>query len=752
MTFVDYPGHLVAFVLLTVCGVIAYAAFRSSELCKTKHKFLRLFLMIIRYAVILLLLLILWNPSGYTRRKNFADNSIMVVFDTSRSMSVKDDSQISRLDKAINVFKGIFDYTETGSLKHNFYGFDSHVYYSGSTNLLRRWGSQTDMQNVFALLGKRIDYSRPEDSEDFQDDKDSAVSNQNSRISGIVIFTDGQVKNKGASSYASLIDDKLPLLIIGVGPREHHVDMAIESINVPSRVAIDSLVPVEVAVHIDRSANQPVTVELLKDDYVIDSNQIDPVSISGNGISGVSDNGDSESKREILNFNIPADRLGRHCYTARIQTSEKEINTENNIRHTMVEVIDIPTFKVLFYSRTANFNVGKIRQALARDPRIQLDLAFDIIRSPVLSTDASKACGYISLPSNFEEFCKYDLIILGPSDFGAWTNAQIDGLRDFVIDRGGGLVLLPARDNSSLALLTNGKLGDLLPVIFDSRRERIWPPNKGRIELPEKYFEEPVLSEPDLRLLQTPTSAYYRILDTKPAATVLAHVEQSPAIVIHRVGRGKVCLLNIVKLFLWYEEDIEGGLLSRLFTSLSSQLVNAPGDATNIEVFAERSDERSNKVTFNAYVCDKSYHPVDQANVLLTIDDRVLSMYPASNGYFAVEIDDLKNQSIVATVQAENNGIFIGERTVAVNLPPVRDEMFDTQLDEKFLCELATQVKGKYIYVDDLKKDVIDLFEARSLVGVSEQVTSLWPNWPLLLVLCALLSFAWFIRRSRGLV
>jgi hypothetical protein len=418
----------------------------------------------------------------------------------------------------------------------------------------------------------------------------------------------------------------------------------------------------------------------------------------------------------------------------------------------MVDVADIENLKVLLYSRTANFDIGKIRQALASDARIELELAFDVIRSPVLSTDASQACGYVKLPDDREGFRKYDVIILGPCDLISWTDVQVDGLHSFVADRGGGLVVLPGREGLGPATWRHNEARELLPAILDAYNERIWPPHSGQMELAQEAVDEQVLNGEDLGLLDSPTAAHYRILDTKPAATVLAHVGGTPAIAIHRVGRGKVCLLNISKLFLWYDGKSEGGLLSRVFSSLVSAMALPGGATSNVEVFIERAEPQSSAITFSAYICDQYSEPLDGANVLLTLGDRVLPMNPTSHGYYTAQVDDADNQSVIATVQAESGGVFIGEKTVAANLPPLRGEMTDTQLDERFLISLATKVKGRYVHIDDLKKGAANMFEAKTLAGVSEQVTSLWPTWPLLLLIFAVLTFGWFLRRAKGLV
>ena len=78
--------------------------------------------------------------------------------------------------------------------------------------------------------------------------------------------------------------------------------------------------------------------------------------------------------------------------------------------------------------------------------------------------------------------------------------------------------------------------------------------------------------------------------------------------------------------------------------------------------------------------------------------------------------------------------------------------MTNTELDEKFLRELTGRLNGKYFYVDDVGNDISKMFEAQTQVGSSRRITSIWPNWPLLFVLCIVLSISWFVRRAIGMV
>jgi len=299
---------------------------------------------------------------------------------------------------------------------------------------------------------------------------------------------------------------------------------------------------------------------------------------------------------------------------------------------------------------------------------------------------------------------------------------------------------------------TDRKAKALMPVIFDAGNPTIWPSSPGQIELTLEALESKVLDHGALQDNDRSVSPYYRVTNPKPASATLASIQDTPIISVHRVGRGRVCLLNISRLFSLYREDLQGGLLYKMMTGLNAHLGRVRAREAGIELFAERVDGQTDKIKFEAYVCDNSFAPVAGANVLLNIRDEVLSMNETERGYYIVQVEDIHGQAIVATAQAELNGVFLGEKTVAVNLPPVKSEMTSIELDEKFLRELAGKLNGKYFYADDVSDDIGQMFEAQTMVGSSHSITSVWPGWPLLVVLCVMLGVSWFIRRAIGLV
>jgi len=773
MIFVDYPGHFIAVLLMVGFAALIVFAFRGTailavfsragspchEVLKAKLKRQRLLLMLLQYAAVVLLLLVAWNPSRSKESEMFSRNSVVALFDTSQSMSIGEDAQKTRLDKAIAAFTEKFRPSDSEGPQYKVFGFDRQAYYSGSVELLRRWGVKTDLHGAFTLLHK---YS------DGNTDANLSAIRWADKVAGAVIFTDGQAADKNIEAYLPLsprLSAGVPwpvagaklsngkecrIVLVGVGSRQPQRDIAIKSITAPSRVAIDTAYDVQVGVALRGLKDDPVTIELLQDDHVIDSNQLDTAKLS----PGKSRQTQSRSAtyEAIVDFTVGADTLGSHTLSARAKPCEKEVNLANNLRSTVVQVTEEQKLKVLFYCQVANFNVGKIRQALDRDDKIQLDLGLDAIKNPALSQDAMETCGYTKLPDRREELNKYDIIILGPCDAGSLTDAQVDSLYSFVVDRGGGLILVPARAGSTAQIWTNDKIQSLMPVIIPDSSGLNQTDNSGRMELTFEGIDSKIISQPDLTSQDQLVSAYSRITDTKPAASTLATVRDTPVICVHRVGRGRVCLINVSQLFLLYRQDRDGGLLHKLMSGLTSYVGRVANVEAGVELFAQRPSEESDKVRFSAYVCDKSFAPVSGANVLLNVRGQTLSMNQASPGYYAAEVENARDETIVATAQAEINGVFLGEKTIAVNLPPVRTEMADTELDEEFLVALAKRLNGKYVHLEDLTKDAAQMFQAQVQTGSVKRMTSVWPTWLLLLPLCLLLSISWYLRRAIGLV
>ena len=729
MIFTNYPGHLVAAGLVLASAALLFFACRGSQLRTPERRKYTWLLAALQYVVVLSLLVILWDPSAWRTEPVFDKNSVLTVFDTSESMSVADDGRLMRLDKALREFESSLRPQGAAGPEYKLYGFDERVYPCGSPALLRRWGSVSNLQEVFSWMAD----SAPRDT------PGATVAGP----AGVVVFTDGQADDKDVRHYLPLPSGELPVLLVGVGSRRPLVDVAVKSILAPASAAVDTAFTATVTVTAAGTGNDAVTLELLCDGAALSSRPLGRAQFHSSGA------GPQEATAEFI---VPAQGLGTRVLTARVTPGKGEVNLANNSRSTVVEIARGRTLEVLLYSQWANFDIGKIRQALARDDRMHLDLGFDVIRDVGFVGLASQGSGGVKLPETKEGFYRYDVIILGPCEPGGLTSVQREGLYNFVAERGGGLILLPGQTILSLAVWRDERTQALLPVVFENQPHRLWPPRPGAIGL---TFEAQVGRLFDPNAFADPASSlapYYEIARVKPASATLVTAGNAPVVAAHRLGRGRVCLLNASKLFTLYREDRQGGLLSELLGGLVAYVGRTPAQGAGVELFVERAAEDPKRVVFSAYVTDKMFQPVGSANVLLTAGDQVARLEPAGRGYYRATLDWGLAQSVVATAQAELNGSFLGERTIATTLPPVRDEMSCVALDEPFLQALARHTGARYLHIDDLKGQSATQFAPRHQTGMKETINSLWPRWPVLIILCLLLSAGWFLRRAIGLV
>ncbi len=729
MIFADYPGHIAAIALLAITAAIVFWAFRTNELKKEKYKYLRVILIGTRILVIVIIFLILWNPSRSEIAETFERNNVLVFFDTSQSMSVVEKTVKTRLDNALNIFTEKLQSSGKNNPEYKILGFDNDVYHSGSTQLLRRWGNHTNFQNVVAALGK------------YDIEKDDTNSTHYNNTKGAIIFTDGQVDDQVISTYSPLTREDFPVIIVGIGSRDTGTDVEIQNVKAPVKALIDSIYNVEITAAANNLVDNSVTLELLVDNLLINSINVPAKEFETKD--------KHENQTITVTFRVPAETLGSHNLTIRVKKVENEVNTANNIYNTFIDVVENVELNVLFYSQAAEFNVGKIRQALSLDPRIHLDFCLDAIISADISSRAINQLGYARLPETEEEFNKYDIIIFGAFCADALTEKQTTGLYNFVTQKGGGLIILPGREDYGPAGWDNHQAKLLLPVIFGSNKPK---PGSEKIELTKEGNYEIALQDEDTPHYNFTVSPYYDIEKVKPSSNTLATSGDKPLIIIQRIGRGKVCLLNITKLFSWYREDKQGGWLYSLMSQLTSYIGKSPGQSAGVELFAERQNSDENKVKFTAYVRDKTYSPVEQANVLLNYNNQIYSMSPSGSGYYVTEIDNMQTDRIVASVQAESSGVFLGKKSIAANLPPWKTEMSNTRFNEQFLMNAAKQLNGTYIYGEDVDTELVKSFDTQTQVGHIKRLTSIWPNWLLWGLICLSLSIEWYIRRAKGLV
>jgi len=713
MIFSDYPGHVLGLASLAAVALLLFAAYRAPGLRNLAA--LRWALGTVHAGAALALVLMIWNPSRALFAPEETRNGVLAVFDTSESMSVEDTGNGTRLDASVEAFRSHCRPEDAKGPAYRWHGFDAAPYETDGPSGLHRWGGRSDLQEAFRLL-----------------EVESRANNENDgKTVGAMVFTDGQADSKAPEAYPTL-GKGFKVVIVGVGRTETRSDLVLEELDAPGRVPLDSAYTVRARVRARGHAPERATVDLLVDDLSVAQQAVEKTAIA----AGVP-----------LEFRVPAGALGEHRITARVSGAADESNRANNAAETVVSVVDDPVVRVLLFAQAATPDVGKVRQALTRDARTRLDFGLEVVLNPQGVEDAAVS-GQTPLPADAEGFFAYDVVILGPCLFNSLAPVQVEGIYRFVSERGGGLVFLPGRDETDVTRARHRTWRVLLPML----RGAVAPlPHAGAVQTTPYAEAYRILGRDALGEFSGDGEPFLGGIETKPAALVLTRTPEEPLVLLHRVGRGRVAYVNIHGLQAWYREDRDGGLLARLLRGLTTHMSRSTERESRVELYAQRSEDDPYSVAFEAQVFDEAFQPVDDGTVLLTAADRVVRMSPAGSGRFRATLGEVRSDAVVAKVQAEANGVFLGERLVTAKVPLPRTEMDEVERDEAFLTALAKRVGGEYVRLEELPKETGG-FEAMTKTNRIRDVRPIWPRWPVFLVLCAVLGATWFTRRRLGLV
>lgn len=718
MTFVQYPGHGIALALLVLTiGACALAFYAKAW---RRLPWYRWVLPCLQIVPALMILAILWDPSRPETRTKEIPNTILAIFDTSASMAVADAEAVPRLSRAADVFSHAFPPGSTKTPKVVYYSFDSGVREAGGLNGLRAAGHETRLWSVLQLLKRHAQLP----------DSDSQAP-----AAGAVVFTDGQAFDRPQAA-EPIASDKFPVAIVGVGDVTPGTDVLVTRIDAPERARIDSAFPVRVGVAGELPEPTPVYVELRLDEVPLGIHELDGATLS---------------EGEEIAFTAPASTLGPHVLEARVSVGVAEAVTANNVRQTVVNVVEEPRLRVLFYTQWLSPDMGKLRQSLAREEKVAMEFVSDAVIA-----DGGRRGRIVLAPQNENEFPRtseelfaYDVIVLGPCDPRRLSSEQKESLYRFVVDRGGGLLVLPGEDTYDLAASRDRQIQSLLPGLIESA---VGSSPRGVVSLDVTPEGRSLLTLPSDALDPVPDGlAPHYGIEAKPAATVAALLSEMPAVVTHRVGRGNVCMLNMRHLHLLYREDKEGGDLRELTSDLVTHLGATVRDAANVELFAERDPTSQGNAVVTAHVRDAPFQPASGATVLLTVGDDVRYMTEARPGEYRAFVQ-ANSDTLVMSVEAARDGLLLGRATTSARLPAQRTEMDRVTLDREYLETLSTQLGATYIDGDDAAERLAAMFPATSEVEQVTSTSSAWRNWLCLGVVCGWLTLGWFVRRMMGLV
>ena len=731
---------------------------------------------------VVLLALCLLEPLWSGRRAKSGANLFVVLADNSDSMNIRDrDAEKSRGEtlKATLPAGGGGNWLAT--LADNFqlrqYVFDSRLRRTADFAELAFDGKTSSIGSTLHTIAERY-RDRP--------------------LAGVLLMTDGIATDMADSSYD--LSDLPPIYPVVVGGGSPQRDIMLSNVSVSQTAFEDAPVTIMADAQATGFSGRTVTVELTDEAGQIVEQQKWTV-------------GKNEEK-QVFRFRLRPENTGILFYQVRVaemtgqETDQpSEATLANNSRTVVVDRGEGP-YRILYVSGRPDWEFGFLRRAMSEDEQVQLvGLIRVALREPkydwrghageqsnplyrgfdpenVEETEQYDQPVLVRLntldekellegfPKTAEDLFGYQAIILDDIEAEFFSRDQMDMLRQFVVDRGGGFLMLGGYAAFQRGDYDRTPIGSILPVYLD-RVPEVTAVGPIRLNLTREGWLEPwarlrdneyderqrLYDMPDFRVLN-------RVDSVKPGARVVATVgEQTdpfPALVVQRLGNGRSAALTIGDVWRWGLREPEMAEdMNKFWRQTLRWLVADVPERMSVQV-SEDSDEDSQAVVLKVRARSEGFEPLDNVSVTLNVrqgasDPVRLTAKAAPDEVGLFEATYLPRTSGGYLAQAEivdNDGNSVGQAEAGWAADLEAREFGSITTNRALLETIARQTGGRLVSIADLDRFARDL--PRQDMPISTVVTrSLWdlPGVMPAVFLLALACFAgeWAIRRWKGM-
>jgi uncharacterized membrane protein len=376
-------------------------------------------------------------------------------------------------------------------------------------------------------------------------------------------------------------------------------------------------------------------------------------------------------------------------------------------------------------------------------------------------------------PKTREELFEYHAIILDDIEAEFFTRDQMDLVRRFVVERGGGFLMLGGKESFQRGNYQRTPIGSILPVYLDpvpaepagagvrwSLTREGWLQPWARLRDNEKDEQERLGRMPEFH-------AVNRLRAVKPGARVVATIDvgenrQLPALVGQQVGNGRTAALAVGDVWRWGMKSPEMREDMDKFwrQTLRWLIADVPGRIT-LQVH-HRLDETSQPAVLQARVRDKAFDPMDNVSISMEVHEPggetvrlTATPSPSESGLFeATYVPRISGGYLAQVAVTDSKGTSMGQAEAGWATDLEAREFQSIRVNRALLERIARQTGGRVVELAEL-----DRF-ARDLPRRDAPITDAWvrPLWDLPGVLPAVFLFAlacfvgeWALRRWKGL-
>ncbi len=601
--------------------------------------------------------------------------------------------------------------------------------------------SWNDLKLYFYTFGNTVEpLSDPQDSLHYRQDgtnisaalQELYAQHVHENLNGIILVTDGNY-NQGNNPVRTAAEQGLPVYPVGVGSPQAMPDLSISDLQFNAFTYVGEETSLKVSISNQGFTHQNSQIELSAGDSVLVTK---PIRFS------------SSPSDQTMDIRLVLNKPGRHKIVVRLNSFDKELTAVNNQQTFYINVLK-SRIKILLIAGMPSPEVSFIRNLLQNKERYQISVIvqrpdgqfFDPDQSlPNLDEiDMFLLYAYPNHQSSDELFQQIKKQIeQHPVAFFTHPNSDTYKLES--------ITALPADQIGRPSSPTNiyatpTSMGSTHPILFLEAQEDSRIPDWA--ELPPIFNSHPGVQ---------PKSDAIVLLSGKTSS----NRPQEYPIIIAREGTNKSLLIAAHDLWRWKllltNKDIPSPY-DNLFNNMIRWLeTEHTDDLVRIEAM-QNQFKFGEPITARIAVNNPNFQPVDSAKVLcqLSLDGRVLEetlAQPQGNGTYTFHSTTEQPGDYQLRAVASIQGQHLGSASSPFTVGQYNKEYNKVRLQKALLQTLAKETNGAYI--DSLAS--ITTLEGKSRFRLIKKEQEIWNLGWTLLVIIAILSIEWFIRKQKGML
>ncbi len=764
-------------VLLALALMILTWGYRSAILTKKIRS--------VSYALktvgLLLLALCLLEPVWVESRARPGSNLFLIVADNGEGLNIRDRKSAETRGE---ILKKIL--TGPGSewqkdLEDDFqvrkYLFDTRLRLTKNFSDLEYTGKLSEMSGALHRIQERYD-GQP--------------------LAGILLLTDGIATDWDSSSLD--LENLPPVYPVPIGVGFPAKDISVSNVSVTQTAFEDAPVTINADVEVVGFSGRSVDAELLDSEDMVVENQTLSVT--------------EDQQKLAFRFRIHPEKPGVSFYRFTVKVAadsgepdaesgayDKEATLANNQSHIVVER-PVDPFRMLYVAGRPNWDYKFLNRAVQGDSQLTMAALIRIAKkaprfqylgrvgeqsNPLYrgfgenddeeKEDHDQAVmkrlnvkDSIELrdgfPKSREVLYEYDAVILDDLEAAFFSANQMDLIRRFVSERGGGFLMMGGQESFRQGKYANTPIEDLLPVYLYPP-DSLTPADDLGLQLTREGWVQPWArlraneTDEEERFKQMPPfKVMNKVKRIKPGASVIAeavdpYLQVYPALITQRYGRGKSAALTIGDMYRWglgKKEQTEDR--SKAWRQLLRWLVVEARQRVEIELEPD-TDLNGFARKIEVRVRNKAFEPMDEATIQLEVlregeEEAILLPAEPSNkepGLFVASFVPRETAGYSVRVKAlDNQNELIGEDEAGWSNDFAAEEFKSLNPNLPLLENLAEKTQGEVVRAKDISQFIRTL--SKKDAPITEQFrTPLWHS-PIIFLL-ALVCFIseWGLRR-----